>query len=1398
MESSPTTETKPVLTPLTKVRPRKPRGIKREDSPDYEPEEIDDTSSIEEIMPSTSEVIEDEEVADLTNNSPKTPNRRKRAADGLIVDSYGPYHFKKDTTTSYMPYVPYRWTPQNTYRMPTDIILDTIRRSGTEGLGRYELGQVLGYDASTKTGGRKVTNYTTSCMNENPDHIGQFQKMNGRVRTIRYFWKENEAPERFEQLLQQFHQLAGIPCPFKIGEVIKFPEKNLNTLRVSDITLKRFNHLLKMVNEQRVVVTLNRVIKHIQEVEWAEGYKFQIDKKSVMKCLLALQNKGLARVYETNVKSDNINYQVHVVCHGSIKAVDDPEVCKGIQDILDQYNSEGRLFPHGQPRYFKKRPPADLKTMTEFDGKIEDVDEDMTRSRTIKDRYHFFRLQVLRNSWKGKNAKDGVEELEVKDAETTLDGSQFEDPDEVDGDVVEEDPEQAMNKLFAQNPTVPSQKKRSTQYYFGRDTLGYQGKTIRLLILHEMAYHFVHGHPDGTTPNVFELFPPTQAFDNWEHRDQNTANVYHDEESCYRFMPPQPQYEGVDRGWFMVQDFLAAMPLSIFVLANYVPTSIDRAELMVYLQDPIKRHLCIGYLPNHIREILLKEKKVHKQLQHAFLMLGAMKLMAIGPNPSPKRFPGASSDVFYVAKKTHLYDTSTSAKGYSTVNPSVGSGYYVTYEYEFKSETDVILYWHHLRAIVQSTALGFRLEDIFDRKTVEHDYVPGIEKLYPRVVEDGVAGFDSALFIHLKRHWDLCTIPHATVSWFVGKFKKCANDMRRLIESRVKSVNKDWARFTRLSMNDVDFMRSSDPLKVEYPSKERKLDSVDLVSSSARISVRCRFSSKERDQLIMIRAVGFFLNPVYRFWLDPTVLRDLMHEFVPESRNKTVQSLMACGVRELVRAHRLAYLQRVVRNLSTFPEMRRLRTELCSTPVAPGQSKTEFFKEAFRIAMRLLFVDNDRIPSTTISDKNFRIFLEKGRVAVTKEITVSNAVPHRSQKPVTYQHIQHCVASNILISVLIHTKNGAVPDRLLEQVPPSVLQTVLQSLRSDGLVSRSRTLEAMAELANKKDATLSYYFRHFFAHRFHSELINGTGRLMEEVDDPAIPQQFELEGDGPEVIVAATNTFYAEKFDLEMTLDDDVLDAFQEKIRVHLEKQAGFADPVLPSSDGIEQVINYLDKSRIVLPILSLDDFIHSSQFELNRRREIRAICHVIKAARQVGITLKELSTKVKIPVERIKIILDDLDDGRQILAVGVDEKRWVRIEYEQCWTVLFGDKRWCPRPWVSPEGTISLPVVRWIAESVLLQIIGKLGILLEDVITTFEFAVQPIAIREIIGLLEELRCIEIIKQEYTSTKLASPFSLPTQTQEIIYIHPLVDGLERFSRTFHEVELMPLMTSKAS
>ncbi|EYC19173.1 hypothetical protein Y032_0025g1215 [Ancylostoma ceylanicum] len=551
---------------------------------------------------------------------------------------------------------------------------------------------------------------------------------------------------------------------------------------------------------------------------------------------------------------------------------------------------------------------------------------------------------------------------------------------------------------------------------------GYQTKALRCFVLHEVAFALVYGHKDGTKPTSFDLFPPGENFNTLPVRHVDDLTVYVDEESPLRFLPPLPSFTDTGRGWFMVQDFLIALPLSAFVLTVHVTKKVDKNLLLSYLTDPIKRHIPIGFLPNAIRVPIMKDKKVVRQLEHVMLTLAALGLMAIAPNPDPKCFTSARSSVFYVSRKGVLYDTSTSGRGYASVTLPLSR--YDKYNYDFKSVDDVILYWHHLRAIVQSTPLSFRNDvnseevsqarhkkyslGLFEKALVMANPTDEIDELIPLGPHEGCAGFDSALYIHLKRHWDVDPRQNSCVGWFIARFRRQSDKVRHIVESRVANLKKDWNSYVKSLMpSELELTKSKkllhagssesllpttrctvsiDPIKKRPPmkkagaKKKRPLDSVDIISEQNRLHLRSRFTSRERDMLIMIRAVGFFLNPVYRFWLDPAVVRDIMHEYMPESRGKTVQSLMAAGVREMVRPARLAYLQRIVRNLSTFQEMRDLRFQLASAPLSTAESKTSFFKNAFDVANRLLFVEHQALPVTATSNKQFEAFLKSSRI----------------------------------------------------------------------------------------------------------------------------------------------------------------------------------------------------------------------------------------------------------------------------------------------------------------------------------------------------------------------------------------------------------------------------------
>ncbi|VDO62191.1 unnamed protein product [Onchocerca flexuosa] len=96
------------------------------------------------------------------------------------------------------------------------------------------------------------------------------------------------------------------------------------------------------------------------------------------------------------------------------------------------------------------------------------------------------------------------------------------------------------------------------------DIYGQQNKMIRCCIIHQLVWHCLYGLPQGTKPNVWERFPPCQALG--PGVPVNQCPVYVDDESPYRFVPPIPPHQDLPHGWFLLQDLISVLPLSIYVL----------------------------------------------------------------------------------------------------------------------------------------------------------------------------------------------------------------------------------------------------------------------------------------------------------------------------------------------------------------------------------------------------------------------------------------------------------------------------------------------------------------------------------------------------------------------------------------------------------------------------------------------------------------------------------------------------------------------------------------------------------------------------------------------------------------------------------------------------------------
>ncbi|VDK23930.1 unnamed protein product [Anisakis simplex] len=181
--------------------------------------------------------------------------------------------------------------------------------------------------------------------------------------------------------------------------------------------------------------------------------------------------------------------------------------------------------------------------------------------------------------------------------------------------------------------------------------------------------------------------------------------------------------------------------------------------------------------------------------------------------------------------------------------------------------------------VVSKTELTKTFDDLSERA----DAVPPL---------DGCAGFDSVVFVHLRRHWDIQPRPSDMVNWFLADWRRGAEKAKPLVECRVERLQKTWNSYIKSLMpsdgelwkkNKVDesMMRHChSSLSIESKkirtrnvrierrllttpagkkvggeptvakrSKKRPMDSVDMISEQRRIHMRSRFSAKERDMV---------------------------------------------------------------------------------------------------------------------------------------------------------------------------------------------------------------------------------------------------------------------------------------------------------------------------------------------------------------------------------------------------------------------------------------------------------------------------------------------------------------------------------------------------------------------
>ncbi|XP_066432234.1 general transcription factor 3C polypeptide 1 [Eleutherodactylus coqui] len=694
-------------------------------------------------------------------------------------------------------------------------------------------------------------------------------------------------------------------------------ERSRETYRL----LKRRNIIVETVKNLRLVESLFTLQKMILEQEKQEGVSTKCCKKSIRRLVQRLSLEGLVRLYHTVVVQDGISKKVEFVVHPSINP-NDPLVKSAIEQIRFRISNS--------------------------------TSGNRTRS-------------PVGQSAPGRGETDDQSKDKHKDKPGTSHRASSEHP------------------LKAANPMEVAQLKNYHPVIvpgLGR-TLGFLPKMPRLKITHMFLWYIVYGHPfrktqeqnitashtlteqspecktpDSTPEGDPKTHPRSKAdemlqYVSDETTEHSTETVYVDEVSWVRCVPPSIIHSEFGPGWVLVSDILLCLPLSIFIQIVQISYKVD--DLEVYLNDPVKKHTLIRYLPRSMRQQLLYKRRYVFSVFQGLQKLNWMGVLQFGPT---EKFQDKDQVFVYVKKNATIIDTTTCDPHY---NIAQASHPFEKRSYSFECLQDVENFWFDLQFVCLNTPLGVvrcprgkkanpQDETVLGPEMeAEQEEKQNLERKYNalenisgsrEVVDDGTipgdglgaGGLDSSFYSHLKRNWiwisyiinsrtntskpDGLTIrlqifsnKHTLPLGSRGDKKNLFGNVSMSDSGeRVHMVKESTANRNKRVQGGKCQKRKRQKKETEKKTKAKTItsketneekikrnryhDEADQSALQRMTRLRVAWTSQEDGLLMLCRIASNILNrKVKRPFVPWQVVRDIMHANIDESLDKTSHSI---------------------------------------------------------------------------------------------------------------------------------------------------------------------------------------------------------------------------------------------------------------------------------------------------------------------------------------------------------------------------------------------------------------------------------------------------------------------------------------------------------------------------
>lgn len=853
--------------------------------------------------------------------------------------------------------------------------------------------------------------------------------------------------------------------------------------------LKRKNIIIEVVRNLKVIEGLFTLQKKLMDEEKQEGVNTKVCKKSILRLTRTLAREGFLKLYKTTVVQDGVSKKVEFVVHPSITP-DDPLVRSAIEQVRFKISSSYTVH----------------------------------RLRNNEEKAKALSQEVNKAGFQGKTEeKMGVKEM--KDFKPSI---------------------------------VPGLSR----------SLGYQPKMPRFRMVHTFLWYLIYGHPQNKSrpsdPNASTVTPDSEVTPGVQDIPQSPSTavvqesadtmapeheqftVYANELSWKRYIPPLPVHREFGYGWALTSDALISLPLSVYVQIIQINYKVDGLE--EYLNDPVKQHYLIRFLPSSIKTRLLHRRKYFFNFYENLQKLCYMGLLQFGPT---EKFMDKDQGFFFLKRNVTIVDTTLCEPHY---NLAIETRPFERRRYTFNTPQDVENYWFDLLCVCLNTPLGVirprsrtgegdaeteEAEPDATVGTVRYDSLQYTLKGGCEVVDDGVTpgdgkgagGLDSSFFSHLKRNWIWTT-------YLLNKPKKPGDShavrLRNLLskhpfpksacaviqgggplpppavlEEEVQVGVEPSSRNQQVRGGKRQKRKRQKKEIIRPPKKRRKLrrkstcqDDIDRKALMRMTRQRVMWTHLEDSILMLCRVASHFLNrKIKKPFVGWNVVRDILHRDLELSLDKTSLSVSRRS-RYIMKnpQTQLNYricLAEVYQDKALVEEFMN-RTNNYTEPTVCAKEFNEFVS-----ALRKKFNSSCGSSEVVLPDTKEELF-NKFKVYTIGDESAGTKDVLNSEEDIHTLVLNNLIQSTLVLSnTQIKACQAFQSFSLYSKYNQEVLQQVFLSCKKRGLLNRRRANKVLGPKKSRAvpclpmSYQLSQHYYRYFSWRFPSMLYNDVYDLLE-------------------------------------------------------------------------------------------------------------------------------------------------------------------------------------------------------------------------------------------------------------------------------------------------------------